>query len=355
MTEYLITGYTPGDRRAVAYLQRLLWHGGPRHNTAYLEWKYRQNPYLDHRYIVLAWDGDELVGMIGAFGAYWEANSRDRMMLPCLADTVVATEHRGGPLFGRMLDELIDRLRADGVPWLLDFGDQPAGPAMLMQGWKAIGPWALAAARRERPIAERHSWTRRHRPRIRGSRSGIAILPTQTAHPSSLAAMAALVAQLPLGNGVRHVRDTQYLTWRYQNPLAHYFYLAAGLQELDGYLVAHCSRVDPDAQGRPTPTTIIDCEATSDEVWIDLLEVALSLLPGSVVLMWARDVSPGRLAGLGPVGFELDEPTGRLTRDVHLPNLLVHSMGILAESSPFAKLDMPSAWDLRAVCGRSWR
>src|SRR5215203_2506209 len=114
MTEYRITGYMPRDLRAVVHLQRLLWCGGSRGNAAYLDWKYRQNPYLDQRYLVLAWAGDELAGMVGAFGACWEANGRDRVMLPCLADTVVEPEHLGGPLFGRLLDELIEWLRADG-------------------------------------------------------------------------------------------------------------------------------------------------------------------------------------------------------------------------------------------------
>ena len=355
MTEYQITGYTPRDRRAIVHFQQLLWLGGPHLNAAYLDWKYHQNPYLDHRYLVLAWIGDELVGMVGAFGACWEVNGLHRLMLPCLSDTVVAPKHQGSPMFVCMLEDLIERLRADGVPWLLDFGDQPAGPAMLMRGWKALGPWAVAIARREGPVVGPQSWARPHHQCIRGSRSGAAIRATLTASPSSLAAMATLVAQLPSESSIRHVRDLEYLTWRYQNPLARYFYLIAGSQEMDGYLVAHRSLVDPDAKGRPTPTTILDCEASSDDVWMDLLEVALSLLPGSVVLMWARDISPTRLAGLEPIGFELDEPSGRLTRDWHLPNLLVRSTGVLAESSPLARLDVPSAWDLRAACGRSWR
>lgn len=353
MTDYRLTGYRPDHRRAVTHLQRLLWGGGTRGNAAYLDWKYHQNPYLDHRYLVLAWAGDELVGMIGAFGACWEMPGLDRTMLPCLADTVVAPEHRGGPLFNRMLDELIARLHADGVPWLLDFGDQPAAPAMLMRGWQAIGPWAVAIAGREEPDAERRRWRGTGRTRLQGSRSGAAMRPFQTARPSALAAMAAFVAQLQPGTGVRHVRDAQYFTWRSRNPLARYFYLAAGPREPDGYLVAHRSRTD--AEEGPTPTTIVECEAARDDVWMDLLEAALSRLPGTVAIMWARDISPARLAGLGALGFRLDEPTGRLTRDAHLPNLLVRSTGALAGSSPLAALASPSAWDLRAVCGRSWR
>ena len=351
---YRIESYKPCNEGAVASLQQLLWQGGLRRNAAYLDWKYYQNPYLDHRYIMLAWAGPELVGMVGAFGAYWEGRNRSRLMLPCLADTVVAPGHQGGPLFGYMLDEIVARLRVDGIPWILDFGDQPAGPAMLMRGWKAIGPWPIAVARRQGPVAMERAWLRPNGFLLRGSRSKIAIQITQTTPASSLAGMAALVAQLPAGNRVRHVRDRKYFIWRSRNPLAHYFYLTAGSQKMEGYLVAHRGRVDPNPKMQATPTTITECEAATDDLWMDLLEVALSCLPGSVVLMWARDTSPTRLNELRSVGFELDQPTGRLTQDWHLPNLLVRSTGV-PSVSPFANLDASSAWDLRAVCGRSWR
>ncbi|HEU0297875.1 MAG TPA: GNAT family N-acetyltransferase [Longimicrobium sp.] len=353
---YRISGYAPNDRRAVAHLQRLLWRGGPRGNAAYLEWKYHRNPYLDPRYLVLAWEGDELAGMIGAFGALWQAPGGERMMLPCLADTVVEVSRRGGPLFARMLDELLARLRADRVPWLLDFGDQPAGAAMLMRGWKAVGPWAVAAATRQGPAGEHRSWLYRPLRDLRGTRSGVPIRTALRPAAATLEAIAELVERLPPHPGVRHVRDVEYLAWRGSNPLAQYFYLTAGPpRRPEGYLVAHRARVDPQTRGRLAPTTIMECDATSDAVWMDLLEAAQSLLPGGVLLMWARDVAPARLDGLPALGFTLDAPTGRLTHDAHLPNLLVHPVAELPPESPFARLDTPAAWDLRAVCGRSWR
>ncbi|WP_437742472.1 GNAT family N-acetyltransferase [Sorangium sp. So ce1504] len=346
-----ITAYRPGDRDAVVHFQRLLWNGGPSLNAAYLDWKYGRNPYLDHRYLMLAWDGDELAGMVGAFGACWEANGGDRVVLPCLADAVVAPDQRGGPLFGRMLDELVARLRADGIPWLLDFGNGLAVPALLMQGWKAIGPWPLASARRGGRVVDARSWPDAEGGGLQGSRSGVSIRASRAPHPPTIAALA---AEVPLPDGVRrHVRDLEYITWWNQNPLARYFYLTAEAEGAPcGYLVGHRS-LDPD--DHPTPTTILDCEARSDEIWLDLLEMALTHLPGSTVLLWARDISPGRRHGLGSVGFEVKEPTGQVTRDWQLPSLILRSTGVLDPSSPLAALDSPAAWDLRAVCGRSWR
>lgn len=162
-----------------------------------------------------------------------------------------------------------------------------------------------------------------------------------------------LAANRDADTRVRHIRNSEYLAWRYSNPLAQYFYLAAGERELEGYLVAHRSRVDKD--DGPTPTTIIDCDANSHLLWADLFEVAMRLLPGGVILTWTRDLSADKLATLARLGFEFDEPSGRVTRDWHLPNLMVRQTAHVASTSPFARLATSPAWDLRGVCGRCWR
>ncbi|MEU1528549.1 GNAT family N-acetyltransferase [Streptomyces fagopyri] len=348
MSDYRITKYTPDARDAVIEFQEMLWQGGPQGNAAYLEWKFADNPYLDDRYVTLAWEGQELVGMLGVFGSSWEVDGHGPVMLPCLADTVVAPAHRGGPLFGRMLDSLIGRLRADGVPWLLDFGDQPAGPAMLMNGWTAVGPWPVASAEREVALTTRGAWDDLEA--VRGSRSGAVIRSVAT----STADMPALASKLATDAGVRVVRDERYFRWRGGNPLARYFHLVAESQGTVGYLIAHRTSVDTD--DGPTPTTIVECEAVDDDVWNDLVEAALATVPGKVVTMWVRDLSPSRVHGIESLGLSLTEPSGRLSQDIHLPKLVMRSTGVLdGRSSPLATLSSPSVWDMRGVSGRGWR
>src|ERR1700736_6610943 len=139
---FRLTGYSPQHLNSVVRLQDMLWGAGEACNVRYLNWKYVQNPYLDSRYIVLGWAGSELAGMLGAFGTRWQIGE-DQVVLPCVGDTVIVPEHRGTSLFVKMLDRLIERLAVSRIPLLLDFGDQPAGPAMLMRGWKSIGPWPI--------------------------------------------------------------------------------------------------------------------------------------------------------------------------------------------------------------------
>ena len=299
---HTLTGYEPAAREAVVDFQRHLWKGGRERNGAYLDWKYHRNPYLDDRYLVLAWDRDALVGMVGGFGAAWAIGGQ-RVVLPCLADTVVAPRLRSGPLFADMLAELVDRLRADGVPWLLDFGDQPAGPALLMRGWVPIGPWTVAKAARSGAVVGGAAWRTAPGTEWEGPRSGCAISPRGELDATTAEAMAGLVAGQPSPKRVRHVRDAEYFTWRAQNPLAHYYYLLARRDgELRGYLVAHRTRVD--ALDGETPTTIVECEAADDDVWADLVSTSLRVLPGSVVLLWVRDLGAGRNAHLDALPFQ---------------------------------------------------
>lgn len=346
---WTLTSYAAEHRDAVANLQQLLWMGGPSGNASYLHWKYFRNPYVRTPYIVLAWDRGRLDGMIGAFGAAWEIPGAGREMLPCLSDTVVVPERRGTPLFRLMLDSLVERLAVDGVPWLLDFGDQPAGPAMLMRGWKAIGPWAIAQTdgRTTQRAANDPDGTA---PAVSGPRSGRLI-----AQPSSidLDAVARLIAQSEDSTRVRHVRDVEYLKWRLENPLAHYYYFTAFDQEMVGYLLAHRTRVD--AVDGMTPTTIMDCEAVADDVWADLVAMALAALPGRDIVMWIRDLSPARIEITTELGMSIRQPTGRITLDAELPNLIIRQTGSAIRHAAIGRLDARSLWDLRSVCGRSWR
>ncbi|MEU7641434.1 GNAT family N-acetyltransferase [Streptomyces sp. NPDC039016] len=346
MTGFSLTGCTARDRLEIADFQDSLWRGGTAANLAYMDWKYGANPYLDDRYVTLAREGGELVGMVGVFGACWEV-AGERFTLPCLTDTVVAPRYQGSPLFRILTDEVVARLRADGVPWLLDFGDQGAGPAMLMNGWRPIGPWGQAVLKRAKPLVADRPW--HELAAVRGAGSGLVVRPLEAVDAE---AMAGLVDRLPAGTGLRPVRDAGYFRWRAANPLARYFHLVAGDDPIEGYLIGHRSGVDTDDGG--TPTTIVDCEATSDAVFADLVTAAVEQLPGAEVLMWVRDLPAARIAALRARGAELDEPTGLFTRDMYLPNLVIRATGADVPGA-LSSIHGPDMWNLSGVSGRAWR
>ncbi|UOX92985.1 GNAT family N-acetyltransferase [Amycolatopsis sp. FBCC-B4732] len=348
--DFVLTGYTPGDRAEACALQDPLLRGGPEGNGSYLDWKYLENPYLDGRYVVLArTPGGALAGMVGVFGSGWEVDGQ-RFVLPCLTDTIVAPEHRNGPVFHAMVDEVLARLRRDNVPWLLDFGDQGTVPAMLIRGWQQVGPWGQAVLNRPAGHGFRGPWSAL--PDARGTRSGVTIT---AATAPDVEAMAAVAAALPGDGRVRVARTASYFGWRAANPLAKYYYLLARSETgaVEGYLVAHRSGVDTD--DGPTPTTVVDCEASSDDVQADLVRLAAETLPGTRFLLWTRDLPDPVLKELAGLGAEFVEPTGRPTRDRPLPSLLIRATGAQTVPAALADLVKPDSWDFRGVSGRGWR
>ena len=69
---YRFTRYQPKYREEIVRLQTVLWGPDLVLNTAYLTWKYEQNPYLDEPLIYLALQNERVVGMRWLFGAQWE-------------------------------------------------------------------------------------------------------------------------------------------------------------------------------------------------------------------------------------------------------------------------------------------
>lgn len=341
-----IRAYTPADREHMLQLQRLLWNDDAAKNGAYLDWKYHDNPYLAHRHIALAWRGSQLVGMLGAFGASWDVAGRAPIVIPCLADAVLLPELRGTDLFRRMVDALLGWLRQEQLPWLVDFGNGEAAVALMLHGWASIGPWSVGTAARQRPITDDTWWSAQ--PIARGRRTGEAIVASRTVDANAVAAMAARARRSP--TTLRHVRDAGYFAWWFANPLARYFFLCSCGGQPRGTLVAHHGLDRYDA---PSPTTILDCEAESDALWLDLVELAVQRLPGTNVRLWLRDLPAERRDRIADVGLTARHPSGRLTRDHDLPNMLLTTTG----APPSIDLDvrLAESWDLRGICGRSWR
>ncbi|HUQ54075.1 GNAT family N-acetyltransferase [Lentzea sp.] len=338
----------PPDLPEIVELQNHLWQGGEK-NLAYYHWKYRDNPYLDGRYSVLARDASgRVAGMAGVFGSPWECDGA-RFVLPCVTDTIVVPEHRNSPLFHRMLDEAARRLRAADSPWLLDFGDQGAIPAMLLRGWKMVGPWALSIHTRSGDPS-RPGWA--DEPVRTGARSGVPI-SVVPGNDRTIAAMADVAVRIPDDGRVRVVRDFEYYAWRAANPLANYHYLVAGEEKPAGFLVGHRFVLDPD--DGETPTSIVECEADDPDVKADLIDVAHDLLPGKWILTWAHDLPVEAQEVLARRGTEISEPTGRFDLDGPLPNLMLKHTGAVPRVPVPADLSDLANWDVRGITGRAWR
>jgi hypothetical protein len=156
-------------------------------------------------------------------------------------------------------------------------------------------------------------------------------------------AMARLVENLGHDGRVRHLRDRQYLAWRYRNPLSIYrFLLRRSGCEAEGYLVLQAARSRLQHHAR-----VVDWEARDERVAGELLGAAKALTRQPLAV-WSSGLSEARRTLLASEGFRV-APRGR-TRD-YRPTLLVRELRAGSVGAGAPDLGDLGSWDLRAVFG----
>jgi len=362
-----IVRYRPEHKPHVARLQTLLWSPDPALNARYLEWKYERNPCaVDPPRIYLAMEGDRLLGMRGFFASRWEVGSAGRVVaIPLADDLALLPESRNTGLVTRIMTIALEDLAQSGFDYVFSLSaGLLTALGSLSMGWRSASRYDPFARRDPAP-----PWQTRLRKRVAQTRllwrlSGSALLRAAAERApfrrfdqtSALAgieasreprgeAMARLVSELGHDGRLRHVRNAEYLAWRFANPLHEYRFLyASGCEGLDGYLVL---RSRP---GASSPRVCIaDLEGRSARVRAELLAAAVQAGRFLELAAWAATLQPGERDALAAQGFE--------PADSHLtargcPCALVRSTRERApadwalESLPL--LD-PASWDLRML------
>ena len=87
--DYEFVRYSPALKSQLADLRRRVFGGTHALNTAYLEWKYEQNPYLDEPIIHVAMGDGGVVGMRGTYGSQWQFGFAGSRVIPAAADFAV--------------------------------------------------------------------------------------------------------------------------------------------------------------------------------------------------------------------------------------------------------------------------
>jgi GNAT superfamily N-acetyltransferase len=346
---YDIVRYSSEYAQQVAELQTHHWHGDPAVNQAHFEWKYLQNPYITPAIVHLAIADGRVVGMRGMFGSRWEVSgSPEAFIAPCTADLVITPQHRNRGLAVRIIEASVDDLAGRGYDYVFSLS---AGAvvqrASLRAGWRSLGaietasrsvplvPPAVRSPTTLRDYASRlpvvpvayrqiRNVTRWFRPKAkephhrpfgaldhnyaaagRARDDGLSL--DATPRP---AAMAALVRRLAWDGRIRHVRDEQYLTWRYASPRSRFRFFFAGGSDLDGYLALRASRYS-----RGGKAEIVDWEATTTEVRTRLLAQAIAWGEFSELSIWSTTLPAEAQAALRHHGFapppDATEPGGK--------------------------------------------
>ena len=374
-SDYELVRYQPDLKSQVIELQTHLWSPHGALNAAYFEWKFERNPYHKEPLIYLAMHQGKSVGMRGFFGVKWEAGVSSHPHAGLYADdAVIAPEHRKRALMPRIMATAFADLANRGYDYVFNLSaGQTTFLSSLAMGWRSAGSMqpmqrrsggvalrsGLRRTAQRLPLASRtvdglfDRWdVKGHRTleqiddkQIQRALNGYPCLSFED-HPRC-ADMAALVERIGHSGRIRHVRDTEYFNWRFQNPLSRYRFLYWAKEHLEGYLVLH--EYTSDFADRLF-VNIVDWEASSETVKTELLQATLRILAHRRLEIWSATLPQITVELLGRSGFKLTQPATSLTQQC--PAILVRSLRTQQEDEwrlDGLQLTDLASWDIRML------
>ena len=339
---YQVVRYEPSHKQQVADLERGLWCQDLATAVRYLEWKYEQNPYAKDLSLYLAFAGKELVGIRGFYGSRWEAGlgaSREVTTLLVADDFIIAPAHRNRGLASRIMRTALEDLVQRGHRCVLNLsGSRVTVVASLAMGWKSAGflePIGLRHAPFVQKVRARLSRTRflwrfaehpwlfspEERAPFRHLDTQLGRGPIAIEREPRLDAMCELLDRLGHDGRIRHVRDREYLAWRFRSPLAHYRFVYHGTERLEGFLVLQAPNAAP---GHLARLRIVDLAGTSAAVRCALIDRAIEAGQFREPFAWAATLPEDARERLASHGWR---STGYAARDRGWPCVLVKALG----------------------------
>lgn len=379
--EYEIINYRSEFKDQFLELARYLWSSDITLNAAYMEWKHEQNPYMDSPCIQLTLYKGRVVAQRAMFGAKWQVGSPPQTILvPCGGDAVVAPDHRGRGLVGKMIQFCLHDMTKSHYKYALILsGTDTTHSAVRGTGWRWVSSFQTMRLESHRRTVLRHLYRYTSRLPIlasaaRGLGQRVYALRSRSSangrHPfytldknSVLGETAALrnisveraprpevmteiVERINYDGRMRHVRDHQYFEWRYLNPLSRYRFLFWEDIKPEGYLVLQTSRYGTLGQVR-----IVDLEVTNTKVLRDLLYAIMHWGKFEDLNIWSATLPDETKTVLRNSGFGQPEETNDLEwghtglKIRAVDNDLHDADWVLANRR---LLDM-GAWDLRWI------
>jgi hypothetical protein len=186
-----------------------------------------------------------------------------------------------------------------------------------MRGKRAVWRFALdSSVDREGPTAP---FERLDRDARRAAPGGRGLIVTESS--PRVEAMSELHRRVQHDGRIRHVRDAEYIAWRYQNPLREHRFL---YHEVDGRLEGYLAFARWLVYQEPMlPFTLSDWESATPQSFDMLLRDALSRAHFRQLGTWAATLSPDTRSVLARAGFA---PSEQHLRVRGLPCLLVRRL-----------------------------
>jgi hypothetical protein len=364
LASYEVVKYKPQFRNDIIRLQTHLWSSNLKWNSAYFHWKYESNPYIVGQLIYLVVYRNEIVAMRGLYGGEWEAGDGGcRFQVPCAGDLVVLPTHRGKWLFNKIDQYAATDLKQLGFCFAFNFSGSPSTVLLsLRSGWLHAGAYSRMV-RTPEPLPEvggvegggLRNCADLRAESIEGQLEPILSSPIRcrisVEAQSRPTEMAALVRRLPWDGRIRHVRDEQYFSWRYRNPLSQYTFVFGQAQCLDGYLVLQSPLNRPRRLRE-----IADWEACRSDVRWEILQAAISQFGADPMGIETASLDSQSIDMLQAAGFRDQKASDR--RVGYQAGLLVRYLNDPTVSTHMSKCSVtPSAlanWDLRMAYSDSY-
>jgi hypothetical protein len=383
--DYEVVRYSPEFKQEIIELLAPMWGEDLGLTTSYFEWKHSQNPYVDEPIFYLCLYEGRVIGVRACFGARWQLDQPGKYV-NCLADAdaIVHPDHRRQGLLTKMTVAALEDLRESEFEYVITLSaNRYSSAANVKMGWRNIG--YLDTAYR---YSSKEPDTRKSQNPIRNSLRRVPAVPAvyrrvrgyfnpepapsnQQLHPFYTldknyvlkagqkfehlsiedyprpGEMVDLISRSGEHNRIQHIRDLEFFSWRYQNPLSSYRFLFWKGTRLEGYLVLQ-SPIH-----KPGVVTIVDWEASTQQVRERLLRAAIELGSFFQLSIWSISLNDENKKLLQQTGFEFKEPSGDDDKDGDLPHVLIRSVRtgwVQGEQmSGNNYLQDLSNWDLRAI------
>ena len=135
MSEINIRLFDKGDTESFLELYEQIFNKPGKQE--WFEWKYQNNPYMQHVPIYVAKDKDKVIGArpFFALDVAWDDKTWTAIQ-PC--DTMVHPDYRGQGIFTRMTQQSLDFYSDQPVDLIFNFPNDKSRPGYLKMDWKEV-------------------------------------------------------------------------------------------------------------------------------------------------------------------------------------------------------------------------
>lgn len=133
---YRIRRYRPDDRDGILALDSVVWNRTQ--SPEWFDWKYADNPYVDHVPVFVAELDGEIVGA-RPFMAFRMRLGDETATALQPSDTMVSPDHRRRGLFTRMTERAIEFYEEREPPFFFNFPNEQSRSGYLKLGWQEVG------------------------------------------------------------------------------------------------------------------------------------------------------------------------------------------------------------------------